>query len=466
LTIKEAYHASNRFGLGPGPDELGRIAADPRGWLETQLRAGPRTETTLAAIAPSHETLAEFLGAFHEMRTLRKAGKRDAGTDRSEQLATMRRGLKKSVMETQFRQLGARLGASLEAGEPFRERLVHFWSNHFTVSSAGGKRLIVTSCAAYEKEAIRGHLDEHFADMLVSVEQHPVMLAYLDNLQSLGPNSRAGRRRRKRGLNENLAREILELHTLGVAGGYAQEDVTSLARIITGWTVANGRQIPGQPGQFVFVEAMHEPGTHRLLGRAYPEDGVDQGERALRRLASHPSTARLIATKLVRHFVADDPPAAAVEQVAKVFRDTDGHLPSVHRALINLDASWDSETRKLKTPNELVVSALRGLDLPRLPPKPPLGSLRLLNQYPFTAPSPAGWPDSAEHWGSPNALLQRIDWSTQVGKRVGSAREPRALLAHMSDGTDNEELRLSVERAASASQGIALLLAGPEFQWR
>jgi uncharacterized protein (DUF1800 family) len=155
-----------------------------------------------------------------------------------------------------------------------------------------------------------------------------------------------------------------------------------------------------------------------------------------------------------------------VEQVAKVFRDTDGHLPSVHRALINLDASWDSETRKLKTPNELVVSALRGLDLPRLPPKPPLGSLRLLNQYPFTAPSPAGWPDSAEHWGSPNALLQRIDWSTQVGKRVGSAREPRALLAHMSDGTDNEELRLSVERAASASQGIALLLAGPEFQWR
>jgi len=466
LTIKEAYHASNRFGLGPRPGELGPIAADPRGWLQAQLRAGARAQTSLAAIAPSHETLAELLRAFQEMRTLRKAAKRDAVTERSEQLADMRRDLKKSAIETQRRQLGARLRSGIETGEPFRERLVHFWSNHFTVSSAGGKRLIVTSCAAYEKEAIRGHLDGHFADMLVSVEQHPVMLAYLDNLQSLGPNSRAGRRRSKRGLNENLAREILELHTLGVDGGYTQEDVTSLARIITGWTIANDRHIPGEPGRFAYVNAMHEPGTHRLLGKDYADDGVAQGERALRSLAGHPSTSRFVATKLVRHFVADDPPEAAVERVAKVFRDTAGHLPSVHASLVDLDAAWDPDSRKFKTPNELVVSALRGLDLARLPDKRLLASLRLLNQYPFTAPSPAGWPDSAEHWGSPNAVLQRIDWSTQVGERVGSMREPRTLLAHMSRPTDSGALRLSVERAASASQGIALLLAGPEFQWR
>lgn len=466
MSSNEAYHAANRFGLGPRPGELDAIAADPRGWLRAQLEGGRRAQPPLTGVAPSHETLAELLRAFYAMRAFKKADKRDAGADRSEQLADMRRDLRRSVIETQLRQLGARLSLSLETEKPFRERLVQFWSNHFTVSSAGGKRLIVTSCAAYESEAIRGHLDGHFVDMLLAVEQHPVMLAYLDNLQSLGPGSRAGRRRSRRGLNENLAREILELHTLGVAGGYSQEDVTSLARIITGWTVANDRQIPGEPGRFAFVEAMHEPGTHRLLGRAYPEDGVRQGEEALASLAAHPSTARFIATKLVRHFVADDPPAAGVDRVAKVFRDTGGHLPSVHAALITLDGAWDGERRKLKTPNELLVSALRGLDLPRLPDKPLLGSLKLLNQYPFTAPSPAGWPDSAEHWGSPNALLQRIDWSTRVGERVGSAREPRALLAHMSDTADNAGLRLSVERAASASQGIALLLAGPGFQWR
>ena len=400
------------------------------------------------------------------MRGLKQLSKRDDDEEQRELLIDARREMKKSLTMTQLQQLGARLRASIETNEPFRERLVQFWSNHFTVSMAGGKRLIVTSCTAYEAETVRTHLDGHFSDMLLAVEQHPVMLAYLDNLQSLGPNSRAGRRRKNRGLNENLAREILELHTLGVDGGYTQEDVTSLARIITGWTIANDRKIPGEPGGFAYVNAMHEPGAHRLLGKSFAEDGVEQGERALGSLASHPSTARFIASKLVRHFVADEPPSAAVEHVAKVFRDTDGHLPSVHAAVVDLDACWDPEQRKFKTPNELVVSALRGLELPRLPDEPLLGSLELLNQYPFTAPSPAGWPDSAEHWGSPNAVLQRIDWSTQVAERVGSMREPRTLLAHMSRPTDSGALRLSVERAASAPQGIALLLAGPDFQWR
>lgn len=467
MSSNQAYHAANRFGLGPRPRELQAIGADPRAWLHAQLEGAAHAGERLEGVVPSHETLGEFLRHFHKMRALKASAKRGSDDTRQEDsLADMRRELKKSLTGTQFRQLGARMQVGLGSEEPFRERLVHFWSNHFTVSMAGGKRLIVTSCAAYEAETVRRHLNGHFADLLIAVEQHPVMLAYLDNLQSLGPNSRAGRRRSKRGLNENLAREILELHTLGVDGGYTQEDVTSLARIITGWTIANDRQIPGEPGTFVYVDAMHEPGSQRLLGKTYAEDGVRQGERALRDLAAHPSTSRFIATKLVRHFVSDDPPAAAVERIAKVFRDSDGHLPSLHAALVDLDACWDPEPAKLKTPNELIVSALRGLDFPHPPEKPLLGSLRLLNQYPFTAPSPAGWPDSAEHWGSPNALLQRIDWSTQVGERVGSAREPRTLLEHMSDPAAGGGLRLSVERAASASQGIALLLGGPEFQWR
>ena len=464
MSSKQARHASDRFGLGPRPDELQRIGTDPRGWFRSQLHGGPRTQPELQSVAPSHETLGEFLHRFYQLRMLKKSQKRDADGSRQDELADMRRDLKKSLIKTQFQQLGARMQVAIDTREPFRERLVNFWSNHFTVSIAGGKRLIATSCTGYEAETVRKHLDGHFAHMLIAVEQHPVMLAYLDNLQSLGPNSRAGRRRSKRGLNENLAREILELHTLGVDGGYSQVDVASLARIITGWTVANGRRIPGELGRFAYMNAMHEPGTQRLLGKAYAEDGVRQGERALEDLASHPSTARFVATKLVRHFVADEPPPAAVERVAKVFRDTDGHLPSVHASLLDLDESWQPQWRKLKTPNELVVSALRGLDLPRLPHRPLLGSLKLLNQYPFTAPAPTGWPDSAEHWGSPNALLQRIDWSTQVGERVGSSREPRALLAHMS--SDGGGVRGSVEAAASASQGIALLLGGPDFQWR
>jgi len=466
MSSRQAFHASNRFGLGARPDELRLIGTDARGWLHTQLEGGPRTDPWLSDVAPSHETLGGLLQKLYRIRSLKKSQKRDGDSDRRDALADMRRDFRKSLTSTQFRQLGARMRVGIETREPFRERLVRFWSNHFTVSTAGGKRLIVTSCTAYEAETVRKHLDGHFADMLIAVEQHPVMLAYLDNLQSLGPNSRAGRRRRKRGLNENLAREILELHTLGVDGGYGQADVTSLARIITGWTIANDRQIPGEPGRFVYMHAMHEPGSHRLLGRAYAEDGAHQGEHALEGLAAHPSTSGFIATKLVRHFVADDPPPAAVERVAKVFRDSDGHLPSVHASLVDLDECWEPERRKLKTPDELVVSTLRGLDFARLPEKRLLGSLELLNQYPFSAPSPAGWPDSSEHWGSPNALLQRIDWSTQVGKRIASAREPRALLAHMSGPGENDALRLSVERAASASQGIALLLAGPDFQWR
>jgi uncharacterized protein (DUF1800 family) len=467
MSSKQAFHASNRFGLGARPGELGSIGSDPRGWLHSQLESGPHTDGWLAQIAPSHETLGEFLREFHRIRSLKKSAKRDAnGSEQREALADMRRALKDRLTSTRLRQLGARMQAGVDTTEPFRERLVHFWSNHFTVSMAGGKRLIVTSCPAFEAETVRRHLDGHFADMLVAVEQHPVMLAYLDNLQSLGPSSRAGRRRSGRGLNENLAREILELHTLGVDGGYTQEDVSSLARIITGWSIADGRRIRGKIGTFAYVDAMHEPGSHHLLGRDYREDGVHQGERALRDLAGHPSTARFIATKLVRHFVADDPPATAVESIAEIFRASDGHLPTLHAALVELDESWDPRSRKLKTPNELVVSALRGLDLARLPDKPVLASLRLLNQYPFTAPSPAGWPDSAEHWGSPNALLQRIDWSTQVGRRLGSARQPRSLLAHMSDPEASAALAIAVERAASASQGIALLLAGPDFQWR
>ncbi|MEE9253965.1 MAG: DUF1800 domain-containing protein [Pseudomonadales bacterium] len=384
-----------------------------------------------------------------------------------DEVQKVRRFFRDEVRPVVTSQLAARMRVSVETDAPFVERLVHFWSNHFAVSMAK-QRIISLACVAYENEAIRSQMNGHFVDLLLAAEQHPVMLIYLDNQQSIGPGSLVGRRRR-RGLNENLAREILELHTLGVDGGYTQEDVTSFARVITGWTVGNerlGRFAGANPGDFVFVDAMHEPGKHSVLQKSYADHGLAQGEAVLRDLAAHPSTADFISMKLVRHFVADDPPPKAVREVANVFRKTDGDLPSVHAAVAKLDLAWKSDERKFKTPQEYVTSALRGLDLPRVPAKGVLGALMLMNQSPFTAPSPAGWPDYAEHWGSPKALLQRIEWGVQLGERAGGFVQPPRLARDMLDESRSAHVVAAVDRAASASQALGILLASPDFQRR
>ena len=196
-------------------------------------------------------------------------------------------------------------------------RLVMFWSNHFCVSANKGP--VRGMAGAYEREAIRPHVLGRFVDMLLAVERHPAMLVYLDNHVSIGPNSRAGLNRGL-GLNENLAREILELHTLGVGGGYTQEDVTNLARILTGWTVANLANPVGEPGRFFFAPARHEPGAWTVLGKRYGEAGMAAGEAVLRDLARHPATARHIARKLARHFVSAEPPAALVARLTPASR--------------------------------------------------------------------------------------------------------------------------------------------------
>lgn len=213
-----------------------------------------------------------------------------------------------------------------------------FWSNHFCIGATKSNMSRIMA-GAYEREAIRPHIFGRFEDMLIAAESHPAMLDFLDNRQSVGPNSPAGRRR-GRGLNENLAREILELHTLGVSGGYAQADVTNLARIITGWTVVGREGVLGFPGSFAFNAGLHEPGVTPLLGRRYDQPGKAQGIAALTDLARHPATARFIAMKLARHFVTDVPPHALIDKLALTFRQSGGDLPSVYRALIEDDAAW------------------------------------------------------------------------------------------------------------------------------
>ena len=254
-----------------------------------------------------------------------------------------------NVIQKTFRaEALARIQRAALAECGFVERLVVFWSNHFCIS-AGKGGLARMWAGSFEREAIRPYVLGRFADMLMAVEQHPAMLFFLDNQQSLGPDSRAGINR-KRGLNENLAREIMELHTLGVGGGYTQDDVTSLARIMTGWTYAGRQGRLGAPGSFVFNANAHEPGAQRVLGKIYPAGGVEQGEAVLSDIARHPSTAKLIATKFVRHFVADDPPPALVARLQDVFTKTDGDLRALAVALVDSNEAWTTPIAKMRSP--------------------------------------------------------------------------------------------------------------------
>lgn len=438
----DAFVAANRFGLGPQAGELAHVSADPRAWLESQLDHSAALPKALKGLPSSSSQVAKFQRARRQKKDLKAM-------------------IRAEFIKTYMTEAGQRSLAAIHTTTPFVERLVAFWSNHFTVSVR--RPILFGIVGAFEREAIRPHLTGQFSDMLLAAAQHPAMLLYLDNAQSLGPKSRAGRRS-NRGLNENLARELLELHTLGVDGGYTQADVRNLAMMITGWGLAR----PGKdanPGSFLFRKSTHEPGDKTLLGRRYSEAGLAEGEAALRDLARHPATSRHLALKLGRHFIADDPPASAVAHLARVFRESEGNLAVVTRALIQLSEPWEQPLPKLKTPQDLVVSTLRATgfagNTKRL-----VKALRLLGQPPWAAPSPAGWPDQAEYWSGPDALLKRIEFATLVADRVGDRLDPRGLsAATIGPVADLDTLR-AIERAPSRADGLTLLLTSPEFQRR
>jgi uncharacterized protein (DUF1800 family) len=322
----------------------------------------------------------------------------------------------------------------------------------------------------------------NFYDLLLAVERHPAMILYLDNQASMGPASEAAtfvRRARGRelGLNENLAREILELHTLGVDGGYTQHDVTEFAKVLTGWSIGGtlGEGAPpmlarlgddgGKPGEFHFRARMHEPGAKKILGKDYRERGVDEGEDVLRMLALHPRTARHLATKLARHFVADDPPAKLVERLADAYLKNDGDLASVYRVLVDADESWLMPLAKFKTPHDFVVSTYRLLSEAPQNLQPAIGFLTQAGQRPYTPGSPAGWPDIAANWNGGDALLKRIEFATATGRVVGDRIDPLARADEVL-GALSEPTVFGIRGAESGAQALALLLAAPEFQRR
>ncbi len=464
MTMKKAVIANNRFGLGATPGDLTRVAKRPAAWLLDQLQGPHRSPPEIARLADSASVLVEVQGLRRSQREMRRSGKE---IDPVEKYGRIVRG-------HYLEQSAARYRAAISTETPFFERLVHFWSNHFAISA--DKQPLPAIAGLFENEAIRPHVTGKFADLLLAVEQHPAMILYLDNQRSIGPNSklaqRANRRQKRQefGLNENLAREILELHTLGVDGGYSQEDVTTFAKVITGWSIGGanerGRFADGEPGKFEFRETIHEPGGQTLLGKKYAPAGIKQGEAVLRDLAVHPSTARFLATKLARHFVADEPPEALVRRLTDALLDNDGDLSAVYEALISAEQSWVATSSKYKSPHDFVISTLRAFN--HVPDRPQfiVGALDLMGQTPYRPGSPEGWPDTALQWGGADALYKRIEWANTVARRVGSRVNPVELGQAILGPAFGTETRKAVSRAESLSQGMTLLLASPNFQRR
>lgn len=459
----QAAIATSRYGFGARAGELATAGHDPRGWLLAQLRTPYRAPRELDTLASGREILATFLAA---------RATRAAQRDRLKQAAE---GVRAHLLPHYLAQATARTRIAITSDGSFRERLVHFWSNHFAVSI--DKPICLGTAGSLENEAIRPRIDGRFVDLLLSVERHPAMITYLDNQHSTGPNSELGARvaprsrgpaQGRHGLNENLAREILELHTLGVGSGYTQADVTSFAAVISGWSIGGGegRFADGEPGAFIFRPALHEPGSKTVFGRHYADAGIAQGQAVLNDLAAHPATARHLATKLARHFVADEPPAVLIDRLARAYGSSDGHLPTVYDALVSWDGAWQREPQKFKQPQEFVYSALRALEVTAHEPKALLAPFEVLGQRHWSPGSPAGWPDRQADWDGADALMKRVEWSVALADRLGDAHSAIAAADLALGPLASAHTRRSIDNAASGSQGLALLLMSPEFQRR
>ena len=445
------FIALNRFGLGATPGAAEAIGGDPRGWVATQI------DRSAAPSTPGGRDSAGVLAEMHR-----------AAIEGPEQLRAAAQRLYGGVF---WPEVAARARHAIATDRPFAERMALFWSNHFTVSRT--RAIVGPAIPAYEREAIRPYVFGRFADMLKAVCRHPCMLSYLDNIVSIGPQSDAGRQRLARGeartLNENLAREILELHTVGVNGGYGQPDVIELAKAISGWTHGGFRPRQDQRavhGGFEFRPVFHEPGPKTVLARTYAEAGADEGLTILDDLALHPATAQHLATKLVRHFVADDPPADAVTRIVRVFLASDGDLAAVSRAVVDLDAVWREPLPKVKTHYEFVVAVHRALGNATATADNVVAPLRTLGQLPFTAPSPQGWGDAARDWIAPEALLRRIEWARSFAGSAPTTLHPARFLDDIIGPVASDATREGVARAPSGDAAIALVLASAEFQRR
>jgi uncharacterized protein (DUF1800 family) len=472
----EATLALNRFGLGPRTGSITAIASDPRGALIAELdrqSAGRIQNPELMSSGVATRAAFAFQQAQRELRRNAKSApkesqeSKDAAKDVAKDAAAPAGpspGAAKAPepkldpksnagiapQQIYLDEAKARLTTALDAEIGFVERLAWFWSNHFCVSA--DKFGVRPIAGAFEREAIRTNVLGRFVDMLRAVETHPAMLLYLD-----GKN-------RGRGLNENLAREILELHTLGVRTVYTQDDVTAFAKVITGWSIVPLAQDPERGGEFIFNPRMHEPGTQTIIGEAYADAGFDQGRRVLADLARHPATAQHVAHKLAKHFVADDPALALVERLAKRFRDTEGDLKEVAKALVASPEAWATPRGKLRRPTEWIVASLRATGVNVTDVRPVMQAQNLLGEPLWRPPAPNGFADDDATWL--DGLSQRLDVANQMATRIAAAADPNAVFEEALAPIASAETKRTVARAESRTQALALLLMAPEFQRR
>ena len=467
----EAALALHRFGLGPRPGAIAALASDARGALLAEINradAGRIADPALPASGESARLAFQFQQQQRAARQAERAARAAApeaqpnpSSPQKQDAPPANPPAPRVPQQLYVREAEARIHAAASAEIGFVERLVWFWSNHFCVSAdKGGVRPI---CGAYEREAIRAHVLGRFSDMLMAVEAHPAMLLYLDNARSIGPQSLAGLRQ-KRGLNENLAREILELHTLGVRTVYTQADVTSFANVITGWTVTTPRQDAMRAGEFEFNGRMHQPGPQTVIGKVYPDTGVEQGRAVLKTLAHHSATALHIATKLARHFIADDPPPALVQRLTRRFLETGGDLKELAKTLIAAPESWDPALRKLKRPAEWIAAALRAANVTAPETGPVMQAYNLLGEPLWRPSAPKGFSDESGPWL--DGLAQRLDIANQIARRMSADADPRQMLDESLGPLASSETRQAITRAESRPQAFALLFMAPEFQRR
>jgi uncharacterized protein (DUF1800 family) len=353
------------------------------------------------------------------------------------------------------------LNRMLNTPAPIQEKMALYFHGHFTSSAI--QKGTAAKLTYDQNQLFRNAALGNLRELTRAVSKDPAMLIYLDNASSIGPDSVAGINR-NRGINENLGREILELHTLGVRSGYNQDDVVSLAKAITGWTIYATADNPDHGGEFLYHPRLHEPGPETVLGKAYRDTGVEQGRAVLADLARNPATARHVATKLARHFIADEPSPALIETLTKTFLATDGDLWQVSKALVAAPESWSPDQAKMKHPSEWMVASIRAAgfnngDVRRMVP-----ALNRLGEPLWRPPAPKGFGDENADWL--DGLAHRLDTANAIAQNYGERLDPQAMLETSLGPIASTETRSAVTRAETRQQALTLLLMAPEFQRR
>lgn len=534
MSLVQGAIAANRFGMGAKPGEIDAAASDPRGWLKAQIKpdaalvSGDGLKTTEQAFQDERDAQRMIVGQLGRPNARPQGNTRPQASPAAQssdmQTANDQAGVQTGAQaggqagkgaqlrtpQQQARQMAqrqardelngeidARTKHALETSDSFSERWARFWSNHFTV--AAKNRQLIGLAGPYEREAIRPHVYRSFGELLGSASFHPAMLIYLDANKNFGPSTDAAKAR-KVGLNENLAREILELHTMGVGSGYTQADVTEFARALTGWTVggpqtmrllaggglgqgrafrqggfgagqgqafrASLQQADAYLGKAVFVDALHEPGARTIVGKTYKAEGKLQAAAVLDDLARSRATAKHISTKLARHFVSDTPPDNAVKKLEAVYMKSGGDLSAMARACIDLDEAWGETALKFKSPDELLISVGRSAGQDAAFGRDARTVYASLAQQPFGAQAPVGWPDDGASWSGADAVMKRLQWANSVSQRIMVSGSPNDFLNRALGPTASEATRTAVSRAETAQQGFTLALMSPEFQRR